>query len=270
MLTFLFWNVKRNPLERVVASLAMAHDVDVLVLAESPLPHAHSIKDSSGTSGTGFQLAPSMCTRLAVYTRFSNSLVVPVKEASTFTIRRVELPLRPGILMAAAHLPSKLRWRDESQPFEAVEFARVIRQAEMEVGHRRTVVLGDLNMNPYEPGLLAAPSLNATMTRQVASKGARKVQGKVYPYFFNPMWGLFNDGARGVPGTYYRASSEHVTAFWNMFDQVLVRPDLLGRFRTESVRILTTDGGARLLNKNGIPNASEFSDHLPIVFQLDV
>ncbi|MBM4038920.1 MAG: hypothetical protein FJ290_10435 [Planctomycetes bacterium] len=84
------------------------------------------------------------------------------------------------------------------------------------------------------------------------------------------MWGFFNDGTRGVPGTYYRASAEHVTTFWNIYDQVLVRAELLDRFRTESVRILTTADSARLLTRSGIPNASEFSDHLPILFQIDL
>ncbi len=270
MLTFLFWNLNGKSLGSVVAALAMANDVDVLVLAECPKPGGMLLEGLNRGVGMDFAFTPSACDRLAVYARFSSEYIAPVTEASTFTIRRLQLPSRPEILMAAAHLPSKLRWRSESQPFEAVEFARVIHQAEEAVGHRRTVVLGDLNMNPFEAGLVAGPGLNATMTRQVASRGSRRVQGREYPFFFNPMWGLFNDGTRGAPGTYYRASSEHVTTFWSMFDQVLVRPDLLGQFRTESVRILTAHPDARLLNKNGIPNASEFSDHLPIVFQLDV
>jgi len=55
-----------------------------------------------------------------------------------------------------------------------------------------------------------------------------------------------------------------------MFDQVLVRPQLLGRFRNETVRIVERVGKAQLLDRRGIPDASRFSDHLPVLFRLDL
>jgi hypothetical protein len=82
------------------------------------------------------------------------------------------------------------------------------------------------------------------------------------------MWNFFGD-ARGdkPPGTYYRAGSDNVEYFWHTFDQVLIRPDLLDRFESGKLRILTTDGIAGFL-RNGIPNKSNASDHLPLLFKI--
>ena len=51
-----------------------------------------------------------------------------------------------------------------------------------------------------------------------------------------------------------------------MFDQVLIRPDLIERFDFFKLQILESDGKSYLLSENGIPNKGKMSDHLPIMF----
>jgi hypothetical protein len=125
-------------------------------------------------------------------------------------------------------------------------------------------------MNPFESGLVSANGLNAVMDRSVAARGERTVQGTVHPFFYNPMWSRFGDGSPGPSGTYYRDSGEHVTFFWNMFDQVLLRPELLARFRSEDLEILDSDGDASLLTPKGRPSRTKASDHLPVLFRLSL
>jgi hypothetical protein len=54
-----------------------------------------------------------------------------------------------------------------------------------------------------------------------------------------------------------------------MFDQVLIRPDLLDYFDIQDLRILTSDGDTNFLSRNGIPR-KEISDHLPLIFKLNL
>jgi hypothetical protein len=147
-------------------------------------------------------------------------------------------------------------------------FARTIGEVEQEVGHDRTVLVGDLNMNPFESGMVSAAGLNATMARDQASKGFRTVQGRQYPFFYNPMWGHFGDRDRNPAGTYYRDSGQHVNYYWNMFDQVLIRPSLLDMFPQDGVEIVTHAGTAPLLTSGGAPDLAKGSDHLPLLFRL--
>src|SRR6185503_19075534 len=105
--------------------------------------------------------------------------------------------------------------------------------------------------------------------RKVAERRTRTVQRREYPFFYNPMWSHFGDGNEGPSGTFYRNRSEHVTFFWNMFDQVLLRPELLSIFRNEDLKILSACGERSLL-MGGVPDARRASDHLPLLFRLDL
>jgi hypothetical protein len=125
-------------------------------------------------------------------------------------------------------------------------------------------------MNPFETGIVSSVGFNATSTRQVAAKGSRTVQGRDYLFFYNPMWGFLGDHQASPPGTYYYGHAEHVCYHWNAFDQVLVRPALIDRFQLEDLKILTDDGIAPLVRENGLPDAVAASDHLPIVFALNL
>ena len=268
MLTFLFWNINRKPLEQTVARLARGHSADLVILAECQI-EIPSLLRALNPPGTGdYRFAGSQCEKLAVYTRFSSSFLEPRYETSRYSIRRLRLPARPEMLLVVAHLPSKLHQSSESQSFECVALAKRIREQEAAAGHERTLLIGDLNMNPFESGMVAANGLHGTMSREVAGRERRTVQGEDYPFFYNPMWSHFGDAHGGPPGTYYYQSAQHVCFFWNVFDQVLVRPGLLNCFRGEGLEILTHDGTSSLLSTRGTPDVSVASDHLPILLRL--
>lgn len=125
-------------------------------------------------------------------------------------------------------------------------------------------------MNPFEPGIVSAEGLHAVMARNVAAKGSRTVAGTAYPYFYNPMWQHFGDADERPPGTFYYQRAEHVNYFWNIFDQVLIRPELLNAFQNNDLQIRATDGEAPLTRSDGTPNRSSSSDHLPLLFRLNL
>jgi len=125
-------------------------------------------------------------------------------------------------------------------------------------------------MNPFEDGMISAKGFHAMMTRKLTEKTERVVQGKTYPFFYNPMWGHFGESLPTPSGTYYHSRSEHIAFFWNMYDQVLIRPALLPYFDSEDLFILTSDGKNSLLTSNGTPDSQSSSDHLPILFKLNI
>ena len=76
-------------------------------------------------------------------------------------IGRLRLRARSEILLSVVHLPSKLHRDGDDQSYECGELARQIAATEAQFGHRRTVVVGDFNMNPFERGLVGAGDLHA-------------------------------------------------------------------------------------------------------------
>jgi hypothetical protein len=84
------------------------------------------------------------------------------------------------------------------------------------------------------------------------------------------MWGLLGDGSRGPAGTFFHRHAEQEAYFWNMFDQVLVRPALLDRFDFKYLAILDDTGAERLVKESGVPDRDVGSDHLPVLFRLNL
>jgi len=266
---FLFWNIARKPLAEVVSSLAEEHRADVVILVECAAEPVDVLL-ALNAKRSEFHIAAGLSKGIRIFTRFSREFFRPVFESASerFMIGRLLLPARSEILLSVVHLPSKLHWQKEDQSYECGELARQIATTEDHLGHRRTAVVGDFNMNPFERGLVGAGDLHAVMSREVANRESRTVQGREYRFFYNPMWNHFGDAERKTAGSYYYADSRHVTYFWNMFDQVLIRPELARQFDPASLKIVTSFGAQDLVRENGRPDSSRYSDHLPIVFEL--
>jgi endonuclease/exonuclease/phosphatase family metal-dependent hydrolase len=265
---FLFWNINGKPLADLVAELAHVHGVQVIILAESKVTISDFLRALNRRPAVGFHYCAGLSTAITIYSGFSSSFLIPVFESERVSIRRLTLPSRSELLLATVHFPSKLFWSSESQAFECTELARKIAEEEDRHGHRRTVLVGDFNMDPFEAGMVGAGGLNSVMSRQIAARDVRTVQGRDYRMFYNPMWSHFGDARSSTAGSYYYDSAQHVNYFWHMFDQVLIRPDLAARFDSDHVKIVTSLAGRPLVRPDGRPDASAYSDHLPVVFEL--
>lgn len=146
--------MNRKPIADVAAAIAIEQHSDVVVLAESgdPVTLLKQFNPELGRASGGYHLAEGNCQAITVLTRFSSQLVVPTWESERVSIRRLRLPAREELLMCAVHLPSKMYSRDDDQRARCFELARQIAEAEDRAGHRRSVLLGDFNMNPFESG----------------------------------------------------------------------------------------------------------------------
>jgi exonuclease III len=267
---FLFWNVGGQGDVAVLRNLARANDIDLLVLAECGLNPA-AIVLALNQDLPHYRFAETLlCDKLHFFTRFDASFFRPIlHESARVSIRGLRLPGRQKIIVAAAHMPSKLHFSERDQTFEFVNLADEIIEAEKKEGHSRTIFLGDLNANPFEDGVVSARGLNAVMNRNVAMRGSRTVQGHSYPFFYNPMWAHFGDRVDEPGGTFYYEKAQHLTYFWNIFDQVLIRPELAAGFRHEHLRILTNVGQTPLVESNGRPDKALLSDHLPVILEVE-
>jgi len=270
MLSFVFWNIAGKPLEDRVAMLAATHAADVVMLAECAVEPERVVAALSEHTGTGYRNEPGGADKVALFTRLP-----PLVLAGGFwhplaglTVRPLRVGIRPHPLLAIVHFPDKQSWDPQDQISGAGKLAEQIVVAETKLKSRRTVLVGDFNMNPFDPGMVSAHALHAVMTKALASREQRTVMGPDWPFFSNPMWGCFGDRTSGPPGTYYLRSSKPVNYFWNVYDQVLLRPALMDRLTR--LEVLLHDGERSLLTPAGLPDRTAASDHLPIWFALDV
>jgi endonuclease/exonuclease/phosphatase (EEP) superfamily protein YafD len=268
-LSFVFWNLNGKPLWDSLASIVMRHDIDIVMLAECPEEPTEVCRLLEERTKKQFHFAPGPLGKLQLLTKFPESALTPVfdNRAGRLTIRRLRLDdPRIDILVAVVHLPSKLHYSDNDQLSFAIEIVRDINDYERRFPNARTIIVGDFNMNPFEQGIVSAMGLHAVMTRAIAEGESRTVSARDYRYFYNPMWSCFGDRSEGPAGTYYYRKSTPISYFWNIFDQVLLRPEIMHWLK--ELRILDHDGSTSLLNERGRPDSVAGSDHLPLYFRL--
>jgi len=273
LISILFWNLNKKPLHRSIASIANLYGVDVVILAECEMdPSEVLVALNPEHSKPRYFFAPSIeCEKIVMFTRFPASFMPIVMEADRLSIRHLRTPeMQNGVLLASIHFPSKLHWDESDQAVESSQYSSMIRDAEDISGHQRTIVIGDLNMNPFDPGIINTNGFHAVQSQLIAMKRTRTVQKQSYAFFYNPMWNFFGDLSSGPSGTFYYPPKGHASLYWHMFDQVLLRPDLLSTLNADSVSILDSDGKDTLLNSNRQPDSTKYSDHLPILLRLEI
>jgi len=177
-------------------------------------------------------------------------------------------PIGLPLLIVAVHLPSKLHAGDNDQELRIRQLREDITAQEARSGHQNTVVIGDLNVNPFEDALTAADGLQGVMDKKVAARPARTVQGRPWDYFYNPMWSRLGDDSPGPPGTYWYVGSGQVTHFWNTFDQVLLRPGLLPCYDPARLVVPDRAGDYPIFRESG--GGADLSDHLPVILGLSI
>jgi len=152
------------------------------MLSECTVPVGKMLEELNQGEST-YQFSYSAFERIHIYTRFSDQFLRPLYDDQHFTLRHLKLPTTADLLLGVVHLGSKFYQSGQSQALGSLPLANQIRQEEKRLGHSRTILVGDFNMNPFEAGIVGAIGLHAVMSQAIARKGSRKIQGTDYPFF---------------------------------------------------------------------------------------
>ena len=274
MFTAVFWNIggktPRSGIVRLISALQREHDADFLALAECSDGVLGSVLRVLNRTGSpaDFGIVPTT-SRVRALARRTISRADEIARHEYYSVLRLTRDDRPELLLATAHMVSRLEKEAPHIDRELEQFAAAIRRAEESAGHDRTVVIGDLNAHPFSDGVASASGLHGVMSQRVAGRGERQASHRTYPFFFNPMWQFYGDAVTDPPGTYYReAGGDHTAYYWHLFDQVLIRPSLLPYYDAHSTCIVTSVGDTALAGAGLIPDPAAGSDHYPVRIRL--
>jgi hypothetical protein len=274
VVTILFWNLakKVNVLSHL-ACLGKKHFVDVFVLAECPRNINPTLLQLNGLKIGSYREAVNAKAKIRALTRLNRNAFVHRfssigREMAVWAIDAPKLTPNQA-LIGGIHLMSKAGGsKDTDQASVAGEVMAELRDLEDHHGHRNTVLVGDFNMHPYDPGMTSVTGIHGLMTSKLAQLPDRIHRKKARRRFYNPMWGLFGDRTNGPAGSHYWRATVLHNPYWEMLDQVLLRPELIKTLR--SLCILDHDGDHSLVAADGAPDKKYLSDHLPILCQLDL
>jgi endonuclease/exonuclease/phosphatase family metal-dependent hydrolase len=263
MARLLFWNAYKSASEDAISQIANIKQVDLVALAEAQHVSDESIQDRlRSRCQRTFHSVPG-AFRIRVYSSFPVDYIRVLSDENNIVSLELRQIFAPSILVIFAHLASKMGQDEPAVSMLATRLRSQIEKLETKAGHRRTIVMGDLNMEPYETGVVSSETLHATMCAKIARRRARQVHGEDRTFFYNPMWNLLGDNNDGPPGTFYRSKNDPNARFWHMTDQVLLRPDAIDLVDVGSLGIITKAGELNLATREGMPNR-KYSDHFPI------
>lgn len=265
-LKVLFWNAGKEKVDFLLASMAIQNECDLLVLAEYDVTINDFLSLVNQTEEAFEEIPQIGCNRIRIYIRSYLADYEHGPESGYFTSKKIVFSDAFSMLLVGVHLPSKLNQTEQTQILEASEFKKEIELAEIELQTENTFIVGDFNMNPFEAGMVSASAFHSIPCEKMASSDKRTIKQREHKYFYNPMWNLFGDFDNN-PGSYFHRSSEQAVYFWNILDQVILRPKLSPLFVKDSLRFLQNISDTSLISKSGRP---DLSDHLPITFEFNL
>lgn len=273
-MNFLFWNIHKNANTfSHLINIIKEEKIDLIALAEFPEEANSSLQLVSLLNQVDnySYLEPVNEAKEKVKIFFRTSRV---NIANKFDGRQISVKWIKSsgytISVIFCHLGSKIN-NDEHEQFSmAIDFKKQIEEFENYSNNEYTIVCGDFNMNPFETGMVDSKAFHAVIDKTIALRKSRIVNGENYKYFYNPMWGCLGDNGKGeYPGTHYFAQSKSMQYFWNIYDQIIVRPSVIPIFDDKKMKIVTKGQNYNLLKNNGKIETS-ISDHLPILFNLKI
>lgn len=280
MFTTVFWNIDSlRDLENderefgsLVSQLCIENNVDVAVLIECRIPAVNFL--AAFQANDAYMPIPSQ-DKFVVIARFDSRFMerlTPPLSSHRADFWHLNLPLQKPMIISAIHGPDRRNNSPAKQELFFQQVAANISWAERQLGHSRSIVFGDFNSNPFESPMGSLSGMHSVSSRTVANKISRNCYDADYQFFYNPMWSLLGDFPPddSPPGTYYHDGSNPHEFYWHMLDQVLLRPELSERLAANGLRIITRIGDQSLLTQSGIPDRSNASDHLPVLFTLDL
>lgn len=270
MTNILFWNSYRGSATSFLQPICFENNVDILILSEEPTEK--SIIENSLNSIEGLQkyreFSPVKSDIRFFLKNGSGSLHLAKDDGRRISLRTYVDGKGNRALLAGVHLPSKGFSGDTDQAYEGRRLRAAIEETEQRLGIDKTIIIGDMNMSPFEPGMTAADGLHGIMDAEIAKKKSRIFREKNWSYFYNPMWSRMGDESDGPSGTYFSNGSNLDPIHWHTFDQILLRPSLIDAYKKGEISVLTKIGSTPLIKNNKIDK--NISDHLPILLSIEL
>lgn len=264
---YLFWNTNRKEnINGILAKLINEYKCDIIGLAEYKDNLDDLLRLLSNIGLNLYHVPQIGCQRIQILTRFPPEKINHFRESDYYTIKGMPHETLGYHFVAFVHFPSKLNKPNPIDLTTELLYLRMdLEKVELDYKNRNSLIVGDFNVNPFEEAMISAIACHSLPSRDVVKKSKRVILGREYFMFYNPMWNMFGD-ISSPPGTYYYNASIQNNYYWNIFDQVIIRPEIIENFDLSDLKIITEFDNIKLLNRNNIPI---ISDHLPIFFTIN-
>lgn len=253
----LFWNLKGNKNEKWIEDIVRDKDIDIAIFAEYHgvlFPDLISHLKNEYIQHDGY----SGCEKVTLICKRNINTVVR-REQSRYTLYSCYIGDNLYNIIGL-HLPAP-PWATPSDRKSVIrKIVQDINELEKDSQNKKTVVIGDFNCNPFSEEIIEKDAFNAVLFKTLIN------EQEIVEYneekrrrFYNPLVHFLSETTQTLGSIY--CSSGNYQLYWNSFDQVLVRKELVEKI--ESIEYIKTVNGKSLVKKLKPDNT--ISDHLPLV-----
>lgn len=257
----LFWNLNKKDNADLALTCMREEKVGIAAFAEfSGTNFSDEQLKSSGYHPIGY----GGCDKVKIFAKDSIE-VLNCFEESRFTVALMKSS-EICFIVAAAHLVDR-RSSTDSEPrlIDIRAMMSVVHGYESKLSIKKTIIMGDMNANPYDKELLHPNAFNAMLFKGIVrNKSTRTWRGSEYPFLYNPTIHWLSEEPENYGSVYY--SNDYTSPIWNCYDQALVSPPLMDSINSYSY--LKKIGDEDLIAKVR-PN-SKISDHLPLLVDIEL
>jgi hypothetical protein len=248
-----------------IATLISSNKIDIFALIES----------SQGSSEIVSDLALFNCNVEKIDVSYDDSIKVFARKPNIFKKYKsgdrwviVEYLNNTGtVYLSFVHLLSKVGTNEITRHCKSTAVMKNMLSS-MD-GNKPRFIIGDFNENPFESVACSSDCLNSIFPSQIGMVKRKIRTNCENEYHINPSWAMFVNNEY-VSGTYYFKDRTMDCLCWNVLDQVVMSVEAYEKvYDKNSLKILTSINNNNELIKNGIPDKENYSDHLPIVFDLN-
>lgn len=260
---YLFWNTYKNDnINAILCDLIIENSISIIVLSEYSA-NVNELLKMLHIQGISMQQIPTIgCERICIIGEKGVCIEPQLQiDRATFQV------INNNTILCGVHLNSQIYSDNaERREIDIEQIVFNILNLERELNTKKSIIVGDFNVNPYDKSCVSARYFHGIPIYEEAIRESRQVAGKEFYMFYNPMWNFLGDFKEPF-GTYYHNSAETINPYWNVYDQVIIRPALRKQFIDDNLLIITKTKKVSLLDQDRHPNR-KISDHLPITFEI--
>ncbi|MFJ7917188.1 MULTISPECIES: hypothetical protein [unclassified Lysinibacillus] len=282
---FLFWNINKKNCSDLIVKLVDELSIDVIILAEliqqnasnkgqgNAISLANLISNLNIKTGKKFISRFNSGQKIVLIDSLQNGQNVSSDEDKRLSSCKYRIN-NEDILVVGVHL----RDRYTHNVDDLFDLAGQHREFIDSYNVDKVIAIGDFNMNPYEKGIMGATGFNAIFSKEeICYNPDRNFGIKKTPFYYNASWDAYK--LKSPQGTYYYENKDtSLNPYWNLLDQVLFSSAMMDTYIGDSFKIITTISGNQLLRDKKSKTTKitkkvinkKISDHLPIVFEVDI
>ena len=255
----LFWNLKNNSNGKWVSEIIRENDIDIALFAEYQRTSFKNVLSNLQNyikyDGYGACEKITLLCKQTVETKVR-------REQNRYTLYSCKVD-NISYNIVGVHLPAPPSSDSNDRKNIIRNVVQDIAEQERKEKNWLTIVIGDFNCNPFDEEVIQKDSFNAVLFKPLIKKQeVIRYNDREWRRFYNPIIHFLSEDTNTYGSLYY--SSGSAPLYWNSFDQVLVRKELIDNISSlEYIREIT---GKKLI-KVVKPNDS-ISDHLPLLVNI--